>query len=136
MLHGAPRRQLEERIPPGIDVVELSTDTDYLPAVRGDVHGDGSAGVFTAGSTSATARGHRVAVLAATAAGAGEPSLEVSVTAGTVTVGDRVPVTVRPRGEGLAVGRADGDGSSADGPWAVVDGPEREIGVPGRRPGS
>ena len=33
VLRGVPR-QLEERIPAGIDVVELSTDTDYLPAVR------------------------------------------------------------------------------------------------------
>jgi uncharacterized protein (DUF58 family) len=32
VLHGAPRAALEE-IPPGIDVVELSTDRDYLPAV-------------------------------------------------------------------------------------------------------
>jgi uncharacterized protein (DUF58 family) len=32
VLRGAPR-QREEQVPPGIDVVELSTDADYLPAV-------------------------------------------------------------------------------------------------------
>ncbi len=33
VLHGAPRHQAEA-IPPGIDVVDLSTDRDYLPAVK------------------------------------------------------------------------------------------------------
>jgi len=33
VLHGAPEPR-EERVPMGIDVVELSTDEDYLPAVK------------------------------------------------------------------------------------------------------
>ncbi len=33
VLHGAPKLR-EEAIPPGIDVLELSTDRDYLPAVK------------------------------------------------------------------------------------------------------
>jgi uncharacterized protein (DUF58 family) len=33
VLRGAPRPR-EEQVPPGIDVVELTTDADYLPAVR------------------------------------------------------------------------------------------------------
>ncbi|PWB76220.1 MAG: DUF58 domain-containing protein [Holophagae bacterium] len=33
VLRGAPRPR-EEQVPPGIDVVELTTDADYLPAVK------------------------------------------------------------------------------------------------------
>jgi hypothetical protein len=33
VLRGAPRPR-EEQVPPGIDVVELNTDADYLPAVK------------------------------------------------------------------------------------------------------
>ncbi len=65
-----------------------------------------------------------VAALSA-AAGAVEPSLEVSVTAGTVAVGDRVPVRVQARGDGGMWGELTVR-VEPDGPWAVVDGP-REI---------
>jgi hypothetical protein len=33
VLRGAPRSR-EEQVPPGIDVVELTTEADYLPAVK------------------------------------------------------------------------------------------------------
>jgi hypothetical protein len=33
VLHGPPHAR-QDRIPPGVDLVELRTDVDYLPAVQ------------------------------------------------------------------------------------------------------
>jgi hypothetical protein len=73
------------------------------------------------------------ALLASTLAAAGsaaQPALEVTAAAGPVAVGDRVPVRVQARGEdgmwGDLTVRV-----TADGPWAVVDGPHE---IDGARP--
>lgn len=69
--------------------------------------------------------------LAAMAVAADAPTLVASVPSGAVTVGDRVPVTVQARGEGAWLWGELTVKVTADGPWAVVDGPNE---VAGARP--
>lgn len=69
--------------------------------------------------------------LVAVSALAAEPTLEVSAPRGPATVGDRVPVRVQARGgEGWLWGELAVQ-VTADGPWAVIDGPHE---VAGARP--
>lgn len=70
-----------------------------------------------------------VALLAAAAAPAGDPSLVVSAPSQTVTVGDRIPVTVTARGEGPWLWGELTVKVAADGQWAVVDGPNEVVGA-------
>jgi len=72
-----------------------------------------------------------VAALAAASGLAAEPTLEVSVPQGPVTVGDRVPLRVQARGGEQWLWGELTVAVTADGPWAVIDGPHE---VAGARP--
>lgn len=69
------------------------------------------------------------AAMTASVASADEPSLVVSAPAHAVTVGDRVPVDVQARGEQSWLWGELTVAVTADGPWAVVDGPDEVVGA-------
>lgn len=70
-----------------------------------------------------------VAALVAASGIAAEPALELSLPAGPVTVGDRVPVRVQARGGEQWLWGELSVAVTADGPWAVVDGPHEVAGA-------
>jgi hypothetical protein len=70
-----------------------------------------------------------VVALAAASGLAAEPALEVEHPSGPVTVGDRVPVRVQARGDEDMLWGDLSVAVTADGPWAVVDGPHEVAGV-------
>jgi len=71
-----------------------------------------------------------IAVALAAASGlAAEPTLEVSVPQGPVTVGDRVPLRVQARGGEQWLWGELTVAVTADGPWAVFDGPHEVAGA-------
>lgn len=70
-----------------------------------------------------------VAAMVAASGLAAEPELEVSLPAGPVTVGDRVPVRVQARGGEQWLWGELSVAVTADGPWAVVDGPHEVVGA-------
>jgi hypothetical protein len=70
-----------------------------------------------------------VVLLTASVVAADEPSLAVSAPTHAVTVGDRVPVNVQARGEPSWLWGELTVTVTADGPWAVVDGPNEVVGA-------
>ena len=60
---------------------------------------------------------------------AAEPALELSLPTGPVTVGDRVPLRVQARGGEQWLWGELSVAVTADGPWAVVDGPHEVAGA-------